>query len=119
MARQLRRLHGDINRARDVHAKERPAALTQEATMPATDPELQRLMEDLKRQRDELRVRLHLAKAEAKDEWERLEHTWTHVRGKMGVVGREAGKTAADVGAALRLAAEELRQGYQRVRALL
>ncbi len=83
------------------------------------DPELQKLLEDLKTQRDELRVRLHLAKAEAKDEWERLEHTWEHVRGRMEVVGHEAGKTAKDVGAALRLAAEELRNGYQRVRTLL
>jgi hypothetical protein len=83
------------------------------------DPELQKLVEDLKTQRDDLRVRVHLAKAEVKDEWERLEHRWEHVRGRMEVIGHEAGKTAKDVGAALRLAAEELRSGYQRVRTLL
>ena len=32
--------------------------------------------EHLKQQRDELRVRLYLAKAEAKDEWARLEKQW-------------------------------------------
>jgi hypothetical protein len=83
------------------------------------NPELQKLVEDVRRQRDEIRVRLHLAKADAKDEWERLEHTWQHMRAKMTVVGREAGKTAEEVGAALRLAAEELRRGYGRVRKLL
>jgi hypothetical protein len=37
----------------------------------------------------------------------------------MGVLGREAGKTAQDVGAALRLAVEELQRGYEQVRKLL
>jgi hypothetical protein len=87
--------------------------------MSEKDPELTKLIDDLKRQRDEIRVRLHLAKAEAKEEWERLEGQWDHVRGKIGVVGREAGKAAEEVGAALRLAAEELRLGYERVRKLL
>ncbi len=82
-------------------------------------PELQKLIDDVIQQRDEIRVRLHLAKAEAKDEWERLETQWNHVRGKMGVVGREAGKAAHDVGAALQLAVEELRRGYERIRKLM
>jgi len=82
-------------------------------------PDVSTLIDDLKQQRDEIRVRLHLAKAEAKEEWERLETKWEHVRGKMGVVGREAGKTAQEVGTALNLAVEELRRGYERVRELL
>ncbi len=81
--------------------------------------DLTTLVDNVKQQRDDLRVRLHLAKAEAKDEWERLEAKWEHVRGKMGVLGREAGKTAQDVGAALRLAVEELQRGYEQVRKLL
>ena len=82
-------------------------------------PAASTLIDDLKQQRDEIRVRLHLVKAEAKEEWERLETKWEHVRGKMGVVGREAGKTAQEVGTALNLAVEELRRGYERVRKLL
>jgi len=83
------------------------------------NPELSKLIDDLKRQRDEIRVRLHLAKGEVQEEWERLEVKWGHVRGKLDVIGREAGKAAEEVGAALRLAAEELRHGYERVRKLL
>jgi hypothetical protein len=82
-------------------------------------PELSHLIDDIKRQRDEIRVRLHLAKLEAKEEWERLEVKWDHVRGKVDIVGREAGKAVQEVGAALRLAAEELQRGYERVRQLL
>jgi hypothetical protein len=77
------------------------------------------MVDDLERQRDELRLQLHLAKAEARDEWERLEEKWQHLRGRMGVVGKEAGKTAQEVAAALQLAAEEIRRGYARVRELL
>jgi hypothetical protein len=36
--------------------------------------------EHLKQQRDELWVKLHLAKAEAKDEWTRLEKQWEEMR---------------------------------------
>lgn len=82
-------------------------------------PDLSSLVDEAKRQRDEIRVQLHLAKAEAKDEWERLETQFDHVRGKLQVVGREAGKAAEDVGAALRLAVQELLHGYERVRKLL
>ncbi|MCC6847010.1 MAG: hypothetical protein IT294_00815 [Deltaproteobacteria bacterium] len=81
--------------------------------------DLDAIVEDLKRQRDEIRVRMHLAKADARDEFERLEREWDHVRGKLGVIGEEAGKAAVEVGAALKLAVDELRNGYRKVRALL
>ena len=84
--------------------------------MTMNDADLDHILDELKRYRDEARVRIHLGKADAKDEWERLEHAWAQLRAKMGTAGRELGKTAADVGAALRLAAEELRDGYHRIR---
>ena len=62
--------------------------------------------EHLKQQRDELRVKLHLGKAEAKDEWARLEKQWEEVRPKLDAVREEAGKTAESVGTALSLALE-------------
>lgn len=81
--------------------------------------DLDALVEDLKRARDEVRVQMHLAKADARDEFERLEHEWDHVRAKLGVIGGEAEKAAVEVGSALRLAVDELRHGYERVRALM
>lgn len=70
----------------------------------------------LKQQRDELRVKLHLAKADAKDEWARLETQWEEMRPKLEAAREEAGKTAESVGAALNLAMEELKKGYERLR---
>ena len=87
--------------------------------MTDTSLDLRTVVEDLKRQRDHIRVQLHLAKADAKDEWATLEHKWEHVRGTMDRVGDEAGHAAREVGAALRLAAEELRRGYERIARLL
>jgi hypothetical protein len=72
--------------------------------------------EHLKQQRDELRVKLHLAKAEAKDEWARLEKQWEEMRPKLEAAKEEAGKTAESVGTALGLAVEELKKGYERLR---
>ena len=76
-------------------------------------------LDELRRERDELRVRLHLGKADLRDEWDRLERRFEDARGRVDVLKREAGKTAGEVGAALRLVVEELRAGYARLRKAL
>lgn len=81
----------------------------------ATD-QVRKLIDELKQQRDELRVKLHLAKADARDEWELLEKQWEQVLAKLEVAREEAGRTAQGVGSALRLAAEEIKRGYDRIR---
>jgi len=50
--------------------------------------------EHLKQQRDQLRVKLHLAKADAKDEWARLEKQWEEMR----QTGRGEGGSRQDGG---------------------
>lgn len=78
--------------------------------------ELQKVVAELQTTRDEIKVKLHLARADARDEWEELEKKLEHLKGKLGVVGDEAGKAAQDVGAALKLVAAELKKGYERVK---
>lgn len=73
------------------------------------------LLQQLKTERDEARVRLNLARAEARDEWEALEKKWEHLRARVAAAGREAGESGDDVGAAARLLAEELSKAYRRV----
>jgi chromosome segregation ATPase len=89
------------------------------STATETQQRLQRLTDDLRQQRDELRVKLHLLKADAQDEWKTLEEKWQHLQGRMKVVGNEAGDAAHEVGEALRLVGEELKRGYARIRKLL
>ncbi len=52
--------------------------------------QLQKIADDLKRQRDELHVKLHLAKADARDEWAKLETRWEDAKTKMEAVRKEA-----------------------------
>jgi hypothetical protein len=70
----------------------------------------------LERMRDELKLKIHLAAADARSEWEELEKKWSHLRSKAGVVGRVAGDAAGDVGEAVELLGKELKRGYERLR---
>jgi len=84
--------------------------------MTATKSALDRMLEDLQRQREELNLQMHLAKAEAKDEWQALEQKWQEVKPKLDAAGGEVLKSGVDVLAGLQLTLEELRRGYERVR---
>ena len=74
------------------------------------------LIDSLKRERDELKLQVHLLKAEAHDEWLELEKQWPHLEHKAKTATTAAELAAADVAAALRLLGEELRAGYRRIR---
>jgi hypothetical protein len=78
--------------------------------------DLEQFVADLQATRDELRVKLHLAKQDAKAEWAELEKKLDGLKGRMDVVGKEAGRAAKDVGAALKVVAEEIRKGYERIK---
>ncbi len=72
-------------------------------------------IEKLKQQRDELRLQIHLAKAEARDEWDELENKWGGLMERMKAVGEEAGEAKSDIGTAARELAVELKKGYARI----
>ena len=52
--------------------------------------QMTKTFEYLKQLRDELQVQLHLAKADAKDEWARLEKQWEEMRPKLEAAREEA-----------------------------
>ena len=80
--------------------------------------ELQKLLDTLATQRDELVVRAHLAKLEAQEEWGELEGKLELLRAKAGQAAEVAGEAAEDVAAAARLLGEEIARGYERLRRL-
>ncbi|MGV7227992.1 MAG: hypothetical protein ACQ9IQ_04955 [Nitrospirales bacterium] len=81
--------------------------------------DLKNLIDDLKQQRDEINVKLHLAKAEVRDEWDKLEPKWEEVKGKMTTVSEAAGQAAESVTAAAGLLADEIKEGYDRIKKAL
>ncbi|MFT4564765.1 MAG: hypothetical protein ACI9BW_004535 [Gammaproteobacteria bacterium] len=74
------------------------------------------LTQKLASERDEINVQMHLAKAEAREEWERTEQKWHHFQNRAATAGDAAADASKEVGAAMRLLAHELKAGYQRIR---
>lgn len=73
----------------------------------------------LKQQRDELAVKMHLAGAEAKEEWGRLENKLNQLVHRFDPLKQAAGETSDDVWQSLKLVGDEIRQGYERIRKAL
>lgn len=80
--------------------------------------ELKKLEDAVIQQRDELRVKMHLAKADARDEWEKLEGKWDEAQTKFAEVKKAVGESGESIEAAARLLADELLKGYERIRKL-
>lgn len=80
---------------------------------------LEELIGKLKQERDELRVQMHLAKAEAKDEWQVLEKKWEILENKLAALKRETKDASKDIGAALGVLSEEIANAYRRIRKTL
>lgn len=74
------------------------------------------LFEDLKQQRDELRLQIHLGKTEAQQEWDKLEDKWEDIRPKLEVVKDHTTEASREVWGALEQAGEAIKKGYQRIR---
>jgi len=77
------------------------------------------MMRKLEVERDELRVKLNLAKLEARDEWDDLERKMESLKGRMKVLKDEAKEASSDVGDAFDLLADEIKDGFSKLRKLL
>ena len=93
--------------------------LKEESVMGYTMDDLKKKVDDLKQQRDEINLQLHLAKAEVRDEWDKLEPKWEEVKGKMATVSEVASQTAESVTATAGLLADEIKEGYERIKKAL
>ncbi len=75
---------------------------------------LGQLKTKLEQERDELKLKAHLAKMDAKDEWPGLEGKWETFKEKMAEIElddvKEEAKEAADK------LAEELKEGYAKLK---
>lgn len=77
---------------------------------------LKEVINTLKQERDELKLQMHLASMEAKDEYERLSGKIDELTTQYQPVSDAVEKSAENVFAALGLAADELKNGFHRVR---
>ena len=86
--------------------------------MSEIDQKVEEMLEDLKQRRDEIRVQLHLASKEAREEWDELEEKMEEFSGKAKQFAADARlkETGAGLGEALGKLGHELKLGYQRLR---
>ena len=80
---------------------------------------IQETVDMLKREREELALKMHLAKAEARDEWQELESKLEVLESRTRPAAKVVGDTANEVGASLELAADEIKRGFAKLRAVL
>ena len=69
----------------------------------------------LEQEAGELRVKVHLAKMDASDEWTELEEKLQHLRTKVKELGSVTAEASADIGAAAKLLGEEIRDGFKKL----
>ena len=70
----------------------------------------------LEHQRDELRVKIHLAGMEVRDQWEELEDLWEQLVAKKDQLERELEPTAADARVAWLMLKDEIVEGFRTIR---
>lgn len=78
--------------------------------------EIQDLVKELKEERDELRLQIHLAKAEALDEWDKTEKKWRELKKKVESATKEGKAASINIAAAAKLLVNELKEAYTRIR---
>ena len=76
---------------------------------------LHKLLGEIEQDRDRLKLQAHLLKADAKDEWDKIEKKWHHFKGSTQHVGYEATEVSKDLFAATQLLGEEIKAAYKRI----
>ena len=77
---------------------------------------LDEVINKLKQERDELKLKIHLASMDANDEYERISGKVDELNDQFEPVKDAVEETADNVFSALGLVADELKAGFQRVR---
>ena len=76
---------------------------------------IKEILYELKQERDELRVKVHLAKLEASDEWVKLEAKLEKLEAKAHELGSATAEASHGIGAAAKLLGEEIRDGFKKI----
>lgn len=77
---------------------------------------IEEMLNELKQERDELKVKLQLARMDAGDEWEKLEAKLEKLEAKTKELGSVAADASQDISAAAKLLGEEIANGFSKVR---
>ena len=77
--------------------------------------EFNKLVEKLKMERDEIKLKMHLASMDTKQEFEEAEKEWAHVKAKASVIADDAVEISEELIAKSKVVGEELKETYRRI----
>jgi hypothetical protein len=77
--------------------------------------ELNKLIEKLKMERDEVSLKMHLASMDAKQEYEEAEKKWVEVKAKAAEIADDAVETSEEFIDKVKIVGEELKGTYSRI----
>ncbi len=77
--------------------------------------EFENLLDKLNTQREEVRLKLHLASMEAKDEFEEAEKQWHTIKNKAAEITDDSIETSEEFIAKAKIVGEELKDTYHRI----
>lgn len=78
--------------------------------------ELNKFAEGLEQLRDEIKVQLHLASLESKQEWEQAEKQRDHFLAKLNEIAKDAKGGADGLIDSAQIIGDELKSAYQRIK---
>jgi chromosome segregation ATPase len=81
--------------------------------MDDTRRRIEDMLAELKQTRDELQLKLHLAKLEASDEWGRIQAKLEKLEAKTKDLTGATAEASKGIGAAAQLLGEEIRDGFK------
>ena len=79
----------------------------------------QDMIQSVKTERDELRVKMHLANLEVQEEWAVVEKKWDQFKHKTGELEGAASESSHELGEALSILGDELKQSYRRFKSVV
>jgi hypothetical protein len=77
---------------------------------------LEQTWQQLKTQRDEIRLKMHLGKAELKDEWDKLDPTWQKAENQYEELKGATEDAATEMHKSLTVVTDELSSAFERIK---
>ena len=77
---------------------------------------VEKMIQDLTRQRDELKLSLHLGSQEAKEQWVKLEEKLYQLKQRLEPAKQAAEESAGNVWEAVRLLGSGIKEGFDKIR---
>ncbi|MGR9044162.1 MAG: hypothetical protein ACU83N_02630 [Gammaproteobacteria bacterium] len=78
--------------------------------------ELEKFADGLNQLRDEIKVQMHLASMESRQEWDKAEKEWSHFRSQLDKISGEPKGNVDDLISKAKIVGEELNETYRRLK---